>query len=64
MRASWSAFKLSSMSASSLAKSSKRLKVCEVCKKEFEGIGKAKFCSNACRQKDKHKRSKETNLKD
>jgi hypothetical protein len=58
MRASWADFKLASTSASSLAKLGKKRKICEVCKIFFEGIGKAKFCSNACRQKDKYNRSK------
>jgi predicted nucleic acid-binding Zn ribbon protein len=31
---------------------------CPVCGKRFAGILKAKFCSNACRQKDKYMRSK------
>lgn len=32
--------------------------VCAVCEKRFSGISKAIYCSNACRQKAKHKRSK------
>lgn len=31
---------------------------CVVCNKRFAGITKAKFCSNACRQKDKYARKK------
>ena len=37
----------------------KKEKVCDICKKEFIGSGKAKFCSNACRQKNKYLKSKE-----
>jgi hypothetical protein len=59
MRDAWAETKLSSINASFLAKLNKQLKVCKVCNKEFESAGKAKFCSNACRQKDKYKRSKE-----
>ena len=36
----------------------KKEKICEWCKKEFVGSGKAKFCSNACRQKNKYAKSK------
>jgi hypothetical protein len=37
----------------------KKEKVCQICGKEFIGSGKAKFCSNACRQKNKYLKSKE-----
>jgi len=33
--------------------------ICPVCSNEFEGIVKAKFCSNKCKQKDKYRRLKE-----
>jgi hypothetical protein len=31
---------------------------CASCQKRFAGISKAKFCSNACRQKAKYARKK------
>lgn len=31
---------------------------CLVCNKRFSGIKKAKFCSNACRQKNKYAKAK------
>jgi predicted nucleic acid-binding Zn ribbon protein len=31
---------------------------CPVCSKRFSGTSRAKFCSNACKQKDKYRRSK------
>lgn len=37
----------------------KKEKVCQICGKEFIGSNKAKFCSNACRQKNKYLKSKE-----
>lgn len=33
-------------------------KPCQFCGKEFQGIAKAGYCSNACRQKAKRKRAK------
>ncbi|MCL5272821.1 MAG: hypothetical protein M1486_05910, partial [Gammaproteobacteria bacterium] len=33
-------------------------KICAVCGKEFTASKAAKFCSNACRQKNKYKNSK------
>lgn len=32
---------------------------CPVCNKRFAGIAKAKFCSNACRQKAKYMRKRD-----
>lgn len=36
----------------------KTQRVCIVCTNSFEGTQRAKFCSNACKQKDKYQRSK------
>lgn len=36
----------------------KKEKICEICGKDFIGSNKAKFCSNACRQKNKYAKSK------
>ncbi|WP_198266682.1 hypothetical protein [sulfur-oxidizing endosymbiont of Gigantopelta aegis] len=36
----------------------KELKKCVVCREEFLGLKRAKFCSNKCKQKDKYQRSK------
>lgn len=33
---------------------------CAVCEKRFSGTSRAKFCSNACKQKDKYARTKAT----
>lgn len=37
----------------------KSTKPCAVCKEDFEGIERSKFCSNKCRQRDKNLRKKE-----
>lgn len=34
-------------------------RVCPVCKKVFEGTGKRKFCSPACKMKDWYQRNKD-----
>lgn len=36
----------------------KSIRICDVCKESFEGTAKAKFCSNACKQADKHAKKK------
>lgn len=33
-------------------------KICEICEEPFIGTKKSKFCSNACKQKNKYKKSK------
>ncbi|WP_167374441.1 hypothetical protein [Bathymodiolus platifrons methanotrophic gill symbiont] len=50
------------LSAGAILASKRKIetKICPVCKEEFEGIKKAKFCSNKCRQKDKYQRNKLT----
>lgn len=37
---------------------------CQVCNKRFSGISTAKFCSNACRQKNKYAKKKEASPHD
>lgn len=37
----------------------KKVTNCIVCGKSFEGSKKSKFCSNACRQRDKYARAKQ-----
>ena len=49
-----------SLGAMLAAKRKIETKICPVCKEEFEGIKKAIFCSNKCRQKDKYQRNKLT----
>jgi hypothetical protein len=50
------------LSAGAILASKRKIetKVCPVCQEEFEGIKKAVFCSNKCRQKDKYQRNKLT----
>jgi len=50
------------LSAGAILASKRKIesKICPVCKEEFEGIKKAIFCSNKCRQKDKYQRNKLT----
>jgi len=41
-----------------LKKLDKKEKVCLICGTHFIGSGKAKFCSNRCRQNNKRKKAK------
>jgi hypothetical protein len=50
------------LSAGAILASKRKIetKICPICEEEFEGIKKAVFCSNKCRQKDKYQRNKLT----
>jgi len=51
-RAIWAG--LQSNPSKQLQKRNQKLVICNVCKKEFLGKGKSKFCSNTCKQKNKN----------
>jgi hypothetical protein len=59
MKNKWAETKAMEIHLAGIKKARTTLKTCAVCGKEFEGIKKSKFCSDACKQKDRYKRNKE-----
>lgn len=57
-RSLWSLYTPKSEASRALKALDKQNKVCLICGKEFIASANAKFCSNACRQKNKYSNSK------
>lgn len=53
MRAAWSAYKLGSIASASLTAKNKVMKTCPICGTVKLMAKQAKFCSEACKQKNK-----------
>jgi hypothetical protein len=58
MRASWAGFKLGSIASASLTKLNQVMKTCPICGITKIMAKQAKFCSNACKQKNKNSKKK------